>query len=246
MTFERTPPPVDATGEGTGQSALPGVVIFDVNETLSDMSSIASLFEDVGLPGHLAATWFAGLLRDGFALTVTEANPSFAALASDSLGALLHGVVPDVEDATTHVLAGFAQLPLHADVADGVRALHDLDLRLVTLSNGAITVAQGLLERGGLRDAFERLLSVQDAPAWKPAASAYHHAVQTCRVPAAQAMLVAVHPWDIHGAHQAGLRTAWINRTGGPYPATMHPADLEAASLTALAQVLSEARGHVE
>lgn len=242
MTFERTAHPVDATGE----SALPGLVVFDVNETLSDMSSIAALFTEVGLPGHLAATWFAGLLRDGFALTVTGANPSFAALASDSLRALLHGVKPDVEDATTRVLSGFAQLPLHPDVANGVRALRALDLRLVTLSNGATTVAQGLLERGGLRDAFERLLSVQDAPAWKPAASAYRYAVQTCQVAAAHAMLVAVHPWDIHGAHQAGLQTAWINRTGSPYPATMHPADLEATSLTALAQVLTDARGHVE
>ncbi|GAC1569542.1 MAG: hypothetical protein NVS3B6_22950 [Pseudarthrobacter sp.] len=31
-------------------------------------------------------------------------------------------------------------------------------------------------------------------------------------------MLVAVHPWDIDGASRAGLQTAWINRTGNPYP----------------------------
>ncbi len=34
------------------------------------------LFEAVGLPGHLTATWFAGLLRDGFPPTVTGANPA--------------------------------------------------------------------------------------------------------------------------------------------------------------------------
>ncbi len=32
------------------------------------------------------------------------------------------------------------------------------------------------------------------------------------------AMLVAVHPWDIDGAARAGLATAWINRNGGVYP----------------------------
>jgi len=127
--------------------------VFDVNETLSDMSSIAALFEDVGLPGHLAATWFAGLLRDGFALTVAGANPSFAGLASDSLGSLLEGVAPEVDEATAHVLSGFALLPLHADVVDGIRALQALDLRLVTLSNGATAVAQRLLERDGLAGA---------------------------------------------------------------------------------------------
>jgi len=235
MTIEHTSPPVD----GTTEAARPGLVVFDVNETLSDMSSMAARFEDVGLPGHLAATWFAGLLRDGFALTVTGTNPSFADLARDALGALLHDVALDVETAATHVMSGFAQLPLHPDVVGGVRALRDLDLRLVTLSNGATAVAEGLLERNGLGDAFERLLSVEDAPAWKPAASAYRYAVETCQVPAASAMLVAVHPWDIHGAHQAGLRTAWINRRGGRYPRTMHPADLEATSLTDLARILT-------
>jgi 2-haloacid dehalogenase len=135
-------------------------------------------------------------------------------------------------------MSGFAQLPLHADVADGVRALQALGPRLVTLSNGATAVAEGLLERNGLGDAFDTLLSVQDAPAWKPAASAYRYALETCQVAAVDAMLVAVHPWDIHGAHAAGLRTAWINRTGRRYPHTMHRADVEAKSLTELAQIL--------
>ena len=52
-------------------------------------------------------------------------------------------------------------------------------------------------------------------------------------------MLVAVHPWDIDGAHRAGLRTAWVNRGGGPYPAHFSPADLEVASMTELAERLA-------
>jgi hypothetical protein len=67
----------------------PRLIIFDVNETLSDMSPIAARFGEVGLPEHLAATWFAALLRDGFALTVDGAKPSFADLASDGLRTLL-------------------------------------------------------------------------------------------------------------------------------------------------------------
>lgn len=223
-------------------SATPSVIVFDVNETLSDMAPMQGRFEAVGLAGHLAATWFAGLLRDGFALTVTGANPAFAQLGEESLHGLLDGLGTDVDAAAAQVMFGFTQLPVHADVVDGIRALQALGLRLVTLSNGSTAVAEGLLERNGLRDAFDTLLSVQDAPAWKPAASAYQHALNTCRIPATDAMLVAVHPWDIHGAHEAGLRTAWINRTGGRYPRTMHLPDLQADSLTGLAQQLSSAR----
>jgi len=35
---------------------VPKVVVFDVNETLSDMSPIASRFADVGAPRHLAGS----------------------------------------------------------------------------------------------------------------------------------------------------------------------------------------------
>jgi 2-haloacid dehalogenase len=51
-------------------------------------------------------------------------------------------------------------------------------------------------------------------------------------------MLVAVHPWDTDGARRAGLRSAWVNRDGGTFPAHFGPPDLEVASLVALAERL--------
>ena len=239
----------------TTATVRPRLIIFDVNETLSDLSPMAERFAEVGLPATLAATWFAGVLRDGFALTVTGENPAFAELAKTSLRAHLGGrrgggfgeaagasneaPAPDVEQAVAHVMNGFMELPVHPDVVDGVRALADLGLRLVTLSNGSAGVARALLERNGIDEVFERLLTVEDAPAWKPAGSAYSYALETCEVSASEAMLVAVHPWDIHGAHAAGLSTAWIDRSGAPYPSTMHPADLEVDSVTTLTARLS-------
>lgn len=52
-------------------------------------------------------------------------------------------------------------------------------------------------------------------------------------------LLVAVHPWDIDGAARAGLATAWIDRSGTPYPASFTPPSLRATSLTDLAQQLA-------
>jgi 2-haloacid dehalogenase len=51
-------------------------------------------------------------------------------------------------------------------------------------------------------------------------------------------LLVAVHPWDIHGAAQAGLATAWINRTGSTYPAYFAAPDYTVASLEKLPEAL--------
>lgn len=96
-------------------------------------------------------------------------------------------------------------------------------------------MARGLFDRAGLTGDFDRLLSVEDAPAWKPAAAAYAYALEACDTEASHAMLVAVHPWDTHGAHEAGLATAWINRKGAAYPSYFASPDLEATSLIDLA-----------
>lgn len=216
----------------------PKVIVFDVNETLSDMSPMSRHFTAVGAPAQLATTWFASLLRDGFALTAVGVNPSFAELAAEALRITLTGEVGDIEVAVQHIMSGLSNLPVHPDVVEGVRALHRLKLRLVTMSNGTPAVAQGLLDRNDMTDCFERLLSVEQAPSWKPAVGAYSLALNACGCAADEAMLVAVHPWDIHGAHHAGLATAWINRTDGRYPGYFAPPDIEATSIVDLAAQL--------
>jgi 2-haloacid dehalogenase len=218
----------------------PELIAFDVNETLSDMSPMAARFEAVGAPGHLAAGWFAGLLRDAFALTVAGENPSFAELGADGLRVALAGASLNrpADEAVEHVMAGFAELAVHPDVPVGIAELHELGIRLVTLSNGSASVARRLLTDAGLDHAFESFLSVEQAGIWKPAPGAYAHALTTCQVDPADAMLVAVHPWDIDGAARAGLSTAWINRKDSPYPDYFRQPDLEAASLSQLAEQL--------
>ncbi|MDP3966724.1 MAG: haloacid dehalogenase type II [Nocardioides sp.] len=218
----------------------PAVLVFDVNETLSDMSAMGERFADVGAPPSLATVWFAGLLRDGFSLTVVDASESFADIAAEALAVSLHGQPLDrpVDKAVQHVMEGFSGLVVHPDVPDGVRALRGLGIRLVTLSNGATSVAEALLERAGVLDQFEALLSVEEAGIWKPAAGSYAYALERCEVDPQDAMLVAVHPWDIDGAARAGLATAWINRAGGPYPAYFTAPDLTARSLGELADQL--------
>ncbi|MBA2323612.1 MAG: haloacid dehalogenase type II [Pseudonocardiales bacterium] len=216
------------------------LIVFDVNETLSDMAPIADRFADIGAPRQLAPLWFAGLLRDGFARTAAGTSERFAVLADGALRTVLHGVNidRDLGDAITHVLAGFAQLPVHPDVPAGIRALRAAGHRLVTLSNGAADVAQGLLERAGLRDEFDALLSVEHAGVWKPHPEAYAYAARTCGTEPADMVLVAVHPWDIDGAARAGLATAWINRNGTPYPGYCRPPDHTMPGLDQLAAAL--------
>ena len=219
----------------------PALLVFDVNETLSDMALIADRFAEIDADPGLARTWFSSLLRDGFALAVNDVNPSFGTMAAEQLHVLLGRLALNrhLDDAVAHVLGGFAELRCHPDVAVGIRALSALGLRLVTLTNGATSVAQRLLKDAGLVDAFKILLSAEQAGFWKPDPRAYTYALSRCGVQAAEAMLVSVHPWDIDGARRAGLSAVWVNRTGVDYPSYFLVPSVEVESLVDLGDRLS-------
>ncbi len=222
-------------------SNSPSVVVFDVNETLSDMSPMARRFTDVGAPETLAKLWFASVLRDGFAVTAAGRMEQFSELAQENLRILLGPVDldRDVESAIEHVMAGFMSLGVHPDVVPGIRRLKEAGLRLVTLSNGSAQVAGQLFESAGIREHFEQLLSVEDGGVWKPARAAYEYAARQCGLDLSDMLLVAVHPWDVDGAARAGMRTAWVDRSGSHYPAFAATPDHSVASLEELATALA-------
>lgn len=215
-------------------------VVFDVNETLSDLRPLAGAFEAVGLPAATADLWFARVLRDGFALTAAGATARFADIGASVFVELatMHGGVPDPADAAAHVLRSFLDLPVHPDVVEGVGALAGAGVRLVTLSNGSADVAERLLARAGIRDAFAHVLSVDDAGVWKPAPGAYAHAARVCEAALADMTMVAVHPWDVDGAGRAGMQTAWLARADVAFPAYLRLPDIQAQTITELVAAL--------
>ncbi|MGC1209074.1 MAG: haloacid dehalogenase type II [Ornithinimicrobium sp.] len=216
-------------------------VVFDVNETLSDLAPLRGRFTDVGASADLAPLWFASVLRDGFALSTCGQAAGFADIGRAVLTSLLPETALNrpLGEAIDHVMEGFMSLDVHPDVPAGVAGLVEAGLRLVTLSNGSTGVADALLTKAGLRDHFEALLTVEDAGLWKPARSAYDYAARFCGTEASQMVLVAVHPWDLHGAHAAGMQTAWINRAGTAYPEHFTRPDIEVTGLDEFPVALS-------
>ena len=220
---------------------MSSVIVFDVNETLSDLSPLAARFVAVGAPASAASVWFASVLRDGFALSVAGAGPDFAAVARETLTAQLSVSSLDrpLEAAVEHVLEGLTELPVHPDVVPGVQALAAAGFRMVTLSNGATTVAERLLGDAGILDQFERLLSVDAAPSWKPSREAYQYAATECGVRPEDMVLVATHPWDVDGAIRAGLDAVWVDRHEGHYPRTFSSPTYTVAGLDGIVNVLA-------
>jgi putative hydrolase of the HAD superfamily len=83
----------------------------------------------------------------------------------------------------------------------------------------AVTNGNANLEKIGIRDLFDGVVSAAMAGAAKPARPIFDKAVEAGGASAVQTVHVGDHPfYDIHGARDAGLRAVWVNRNGDEWP----------------------------
>ncbi|WP_432561428.1 haloacid dehalogenase type II [Kineococcus sp. SYSU DK003] len=214
----------------------PEVLVFDVNETLSDTAALSDRLSAVGAAPASAARFLPSVLRDGFARTLRDDPLPFAEIAGDVLRSELSGHADRALDEDVEfVLGAFEEFGVHPDVPDGVRRLRENGFVTVAFTNGSRATCESLLERTGIREQFTHVLSVEDVGYWKPHEAAYGHVLDVCSVDARDVLFVAVHPWDLDGAAATGMRTAWIDRAGSAYPRRSTPPTLTVRGVDDLA-----------
>jgi len=83
----------------------------------------------------------------------------------------------------------------------------------------AVTNGNADLERIGIRDLFDGVVSAAMAGVAKPESAIFDLAVAVGGASAAQTLHVGDHPLhDVHGARDAGLKAIWVNRNGDEWP----------------------------
>jgi 2-haloacid dehalogenase len=165
-------------------------------------------------------------------------------LHRESLDALLetHGVAHAFDEEARHRLVrAWHRLPAWDDTVEGLARLRRRFV-VAALSNGGFALLTNLAKSGALP--FDCILSAELARAYKSAAAAYLTAVALLDVEPAEVLMVASHGWDIDGARNAGLRTAFLERPWekGPQGAPDLPehvtSDLTVSTFTELAETL--------
>lgn len=196
----------------------PSVLVFDVNETLVDIESIAPLFGELFGDERVLREWFAQLVMYSMTATLAECYVDFFTLGQGVLHMLGDIYQVEITDDDVHRLQARMQtMPAHPDVADGLTALHDNGFRLVTLTNSPHKQGvQTPLENAGLAGFFEHQFSVESCRAFKPSPSVYRYVCQQLDVSSADCMMVAAHVWDTLGAQHVGFSSALITRPGNP------------------------------
>jgi 2-haloacid dehalogenase len=196
----------------------PSVLVFDVNETLIDIDSIAPLFGQLFGDQRVLREWFGQLVMYSMTTTLSECYVDFFTLGQGVLRMLGDIYRVNITDGDLLALkAAMLAMPPHPDTAAGLTRLRDSGFRLVTLTNSPPNPdGPTPLENAGLAQLFERTLSVDSCSAFKPSPVVYRYVCQELNVAPTECMMIAAHVWDLLGAHNVGFSTALITRWGNP------------------------------
>ncbi|WP_426358678.1 haloacid dehalogenase type II [Pseudocolwellia sp. HL-MZ19] len=189
------------------------VLLFDVNETLLDITVLEPLFLRLFNNPQVLRNWFAELVLYSQAMTVSGLYEPFGNLALGALkmvGANHNVAINDADVAQFKRLMG--SLPPHPDVLPALKRLQDAGFRLATLTNSAPTASPTLLEKAGISNFFEAQCSVEEVQRFKPHPDTYRHAAKVLNVELDKICLVACHLWDTLGAQVVGCSGAFITR----------------------------------
>jgi len=119
-----------------------------------------------------------------------------------------------VADAYEVYFAARNRVDCYADALPALQAI-GAHVPLASISNGNAD-----LGRIGLRTHFRACISARECGIAKPAAAIFHAACDALGIAPGEVLHVGDDPWlDVAGARAAGLRTAWLNRSGGTWPA---------------------------
>jgi 2-haloacid dehalogenase len=109
--------------------------------------------------------------------------------------------------------------------------------QLAVLSNGDPDMLENAKSHHGI--AFDQVISVAVANAFKPHVATYVKAAEIMGVRLDQVLFVANHAFDCIGAKSAGMRTAFIDRRRRPFGHTPHQPDLVVPSMRELADAMT-------
>src|SRR5258708_1434786 len=139
---------------------MPPILVFDVNETLLDLSSLDPHFERAFGTPAARQEWFDQLLQSAFVAAILGNYSDFAVLGRAALEAVAaRRNQPLSEPLRAEIFAALRTLPPHPDVKPGLDRLRQGGFRLAALTNSPPAMVNTQLTNAGLLSYFEGVFS---------------------------------------------------------------------------------------
>ena len=139
---------------------------------------------------------------------------SFSAIADATLRMTYRLLnISERGDQVDEILELMKHLPIKDDVQEGLSALSDYGYRIGALTNSSNKIVAERMEPTGLVSYFEEILSADQFGKYKPATELYTWAANKFNLQPADILMVTSQGWDLAGAANAGMRTAYLQQS---------------------------------
>lgn len=215
------------------------VLVFDVNETLLDMTPLKKAVNTLLSEEQGFRIWFGMLLHYSTVSNNIDEYHDFTTIAATTLKMAATSMDKKVTDeAIKKTLSIIKSLQTYPDVIKGLQLLKENGFRLITLTNSPDSALKAQLQNSNLTDYFEQALSIDAIAKYKPAKETYLWAAKKLAVQPQEMLMIAAHGWDIAGASHAGLATGFIAREGQSIYTLSNEPDYVANDILAMAKQL--------
>lgn len=218
----------------------PKVIVFDVYETLLTMSDVERKVNQVMDSSRGYTIWFELFMQYCFANNSLDSFQDFISIGKATLQVTASKLGRSVSDAEANdVLTLLKHLPVHEDVPSCLSELKDSGYTIMALTNAPEKLVFERMERTGLVSYFDEVLSAETVKKYKPDKTVYQWAAEKIKSNVSEILLITAHGWDIAGAANAGMKTAFLKRHKEfLFPLSPEP-DLTGNQLSELVSVLT-------
>jgi 2-haloacid dehalogenase len=191
----------------------PRLLLLDVYETILDMGEIERSLNQLMDSRRGYQVWTGLFMQYTFADNWARQFHDFSSIVSATLKMTARIFDRQLsEHDIKGVLALMTQLPIMDGVQAGLSGLSDHNYRIAALTNSTGNIVKERMERTGLISWFEVVLSAESVKKYKPAVEVYNWAASKLNLDANEILMVSAHDWDLAGADNAGMQTAYIKQ----------------------------------
>jgi 2-haloacid dehalogenase len=220
------------------------IILFDINETVLNLSMLKPKFKTTFGDERVMATWFSMLLHSSTVCIMTDVKTDFATLAGTMLESIAARMgIKLSQTMRDDILSGFASLPPHIDIKQALNKLKSAGFRTVAFSNSSLNLISTQIKNAGLEEYFDDIISVEETGCFKPDPKVYKFAAKQLNQPLESLRLVATHDWDTHGALSVGMNSAYINRSGAIYHPLYRQPDIYETTMEAIVNQIIQKNG---
>jgi 2-haloacid dehalogenase len=214
--------------------------VFDAYGTLFDYASAAARCRDVlgDRLDPLTALWRDKQLQYTWLRALQSRHADFWQVTGDALDFALETLGLDNPELRARLMDLYRTLDVFPEVPAMLQRLKAVGLKTAILSNGSPDMLEAAVNKAGIGDLLDAVLSVESVGVYKPHPKVYQLAVDRLAIPARAILFQSSNAWDAHAASAFGMRVVWCNRYGQRPERLPGKPDHEIASLAELPELV--------